>query len=529
MRLPPLPFRIALLLVLALGWIQQSDAAPPLVPSPNAKFAPVPAGPPDRFQPDPNIGPADPTDSLSGVAFLSSAKARRLGLRPDKLPPGPGIPGPQPQTLSDGSQYTLQVTNDAQQDTEPTDRTLTIGSTTYTTVASIKYLFTGPAPNQNRFRNYFATTTDFSTWTRGELPMPTGYTQSGDPLMDENSYTTGIAPLRKYVTGIIFQDYTGPTVVPNAIGVWHSDDGGMTWSQPTLAAVNTDQNFFLDKPAINVSQWSGNNGTVFIAYMLVDLRPSNPSQLLVARSTDGGVTFSQPVLVTSGNIEGPQILTSPYGDKVYVLWADYTLNAIRMSTSTSSLLVWTAGETAATGSLVTPSTQYLNGGSGVRALTLPMARYNWVKNCVSVVWHEFESSSSNQTDIFYVAKTASGWQTKKRISPTTNDQFMPGFDFDSLGRFMVTFYDRSQDPNNLLYRESWARTDYFGNVLSSGVLAVPDSNPCYAANPCQKPFIGDYQDSWWWNFSDQYGNRFNAVWTQQTSNTTGNIYVTGIQ
>jgi len=29
--------------------------------------------------------------------------------------------------------------------------------------------------------------------------------------------------------------------------------------------------------------------------------------------------------------------------------------------------------------------------------------------------------------------------------------------------------------------------------------------------------------------TDQYGNRFNAVWTQQTRNTTGNIYVTGIQ
>jgi hypothetical protein len=364
--------------------------------------------------------------------------------------------------------------------------------------------------------------------------MPAGYTQSGDPLMDENSSTTGIAPLRKYVTGIIYQDNsTNRDVAPNAIGVWHSDDGGITWSQPTLAATNSDQNFFLDKPAINVSQWAGNNGTVFVAYMLLDLR-SNPTapQLRIVRSTDGGITFSQSFLVTSGNIEGPQILTSPYGDKVYVLWPDYTLNAIRMKTSTSSLLLWSEGETAATGNLVPNSAPYLNGGTGVRATTLPMARYNWVNNSVSVVWHEFESSSSNQTDIFYVAKTANGWQAKKRINTTAlNDQFMPGFDFDSSGHFMVTFYDRSQDPSNLLYKESWVRTDYLGNVLGSGALSVPASDPCAYASPCTIPFIfiGDYQDSWWWNFSDQYGNRFNGAWTQQTSNTTGNIYVTGIQ
>jgi hypothetical protein len=523
-------FSTALLIVVALVWVPESEAAPPLALSPSAHFAPVPAGPPDRIQPDPNIGPADPTDSMSGVAFLSSEKARRLGLRPEGVPrPGSGGPVPQPLTLSDGSQYTLTVTNDAQQDTEPTVRTLTIGSTTYTTVASIKYLFTGPSPNRNRFRNYFATTTDFSTWTRGELPMPTGYKQSGDPLMDENSYTTGIAPLRKYVTGIIYQDNsTSNDVVPNAIGVWHSDDGGLTWSQPTLVAVNSDPLVFLDKPAINVSQWFGNNGTVFVAYIKINFPPNPTNHLLVARSTDGGVTFSAPSEVTSGDIEGPQILTSPYGDKVYALWADYSLNAMRMSTSSSSLLSWTAGETATTGSFLPNRnpTQNLNGGTGVRAVTLPMARYNWVKNSVSLVWHEFESSTSDKTDIFYVAKTSSGWQAKKRVNPTTlNDQFMPGFDFDSSGRFMVTFYDRSQDPNNLLYKESWARIDYLGNVLGSGALSVPPSDP----NAYLNKFIGDYQDSWWWNFSDQYGNRFNAAWVEQTSSTTGNIYVTGIQ
>jgi hypothetical protein len=513
------------LLIVVLGGAHELAAAPPFEPTQKLPLAPVPGGPSDRFQPDPSVGPRDPVDSLSGVAFLSSDKARLLGLRPGSVTvPTTGSQVPQSQaTLADGSQYTLAVTNDSQQDVEASDRTLTIGSTAYTTVASIKYVFVGPPPNNNRFRNHFATTTNFSTWTTGMLPMPSGYTQSGDPLMDENSYTTGIAPLRKYVTGIIFQDNN--VAAPNAIGVWRSDDGGITWSQPTLIVNNTSF-VILDKPAINVSQWSGNKGTVFVTYIKVDERAGGTNQLLVARSTDGGVTFSQPVVVASGEIEGPQILTSPYGDKVYVLWADYSLNAIRMSTSTSALLTWTAAETAATGNLVTDKAPNLNGGHGVRAQTLPMARYNWVNNAVSVVWHEYESSTSSNTDIFYIAKTSAGWQAKRRINvTTTNDQFIPGFDFRSDGNGIVTFYDRSQDSNNLLYKESWVRIDYLGNVLASGTLSVPASDP----NAYLNNFVGDYQDSWYWTFSDQYGNRCNSAWVQQTSGTTGNIYVTGIQ
>jgi hypothetical protein len=46
-------------------------------------------------------------------------------------------------------------------------------------------------------------------------------------------------------------------------------------------------------------------------------------------------------------------------------------------------------------------------------------------------------------------------------------------------------------------------------------------------------FIGDYQSSWFWSFSDVYGGRFNAVWTQQTIPSQGfklsDIDVTGIK
>jgi hypothetical protein len=415
---------------------------------------------------------------------------------------------------------------------EPSVISISIGSSTYTASTYIQRLPTGLTQPQFRYRNYAAATVDLTNpnWTRTLLPIPSGYTQSGDPWMDENSFSDGIAPKRIYVAGIIFQDTSctmNGCVPPNAIGLWHSDNGGLTWSQPTLVDVNLNSGaIFLDKPAVAVATYSGTKGSVYVAYNK-DIVGS-PSQILVAKSTDGGLTFAPPAAVASGNIVGAQILTQPLSDKVYLIWVDYGLNAIRMSTSTGPAISWTTPETAATGNMV-PGTDPQNTLNGnVKATTLPTARYNWVANAVSVAWHEFESSSPGaHTDIYYTAKTSSGWQPKKRINVnTTNDQFMPGMDFDNSGNLMVTFYDRSQNSANQLYMESWQRIDYLGNRLDFGTLSFAPSDP----NLFNDRFIGDYQTSWFLNFSDAYGSRFNAAWTQQTvGGTLGDIFMTGIK
>jgi hypothetical protein len=533
MRLrPPLP--IALAIALGLGWIQQSAASPPAIPSPNPEVAPVPAGPPDAFQLAPGVGPADVRDILTGVAYESSDRVshqpKTTGPQNSGLFPQPSWPS---ASVASGPVYTYDVINNQNQNVEPSVISISIGSTTYTSAGFIQRLPTGLTQPQFRYRNAVATTSSLTTpnWTYTTLPIPTGYTQSGDPLMDENAYSDGIAPHRIYLTGIIFQDtsctQTG-CVSPNAIGLWHSDNGGLTWSQPTLVdSVLHGGTLFLDKPAVAVASYGfGWRGTVYVAYNKDTF--GQASQLLVAKSSDGGITFGAPVLVTSGNVVGVQILTQPFSDKIYLLWVDFDLNAIRMSTSNGFATSWTAPETAATGNMVAESQNGARLNDNVRGLTLPVARYNWVANDVSVAWHEFESLVPGaHTDIFYTAKTSTGWKAKKRINANTaNDQFMPGMDFDSNGKLIVTFYDRSQDPPNLLYLESWQRIDYLGNRLDFGTVSTPFSNP----NSFGDRFIGDYQSSWFWTFSDAFGSRFNAVWTKQINNTSlGAIDVTGIQ
>jgi hypothetical protein len=493
----------------------------------NLSTAPV-AGQ-DPGAPELRDRPADPTDSLSGVAFLSTEKARSLGLeprlssggppRPESPPGGPAVPS--------GPIYTYNVSNNLNQNVEASVLSITIGASTFTTATYFQYIPTGLSLPSTRARNYAASTSSLTTpsWTRTELPISSAYTQSGDPLMDENSFSSGIAPHRMYTVGVIFQD--AAFVPPNAIGLWHSDDGGLTWSQPTLVSVTFNNGTFLDKPAVAVATYSGNVGALYVAYTL--LITNQPNQILVAKSLDGGNTFAPAVTVATGNIEGAQILTQPYSDKVYLVWVDFGLNAIRMSTSTGPATSWTTPETAATGNMVAHPNEFLNGN--VRSPTLPVARFNSVANCVSVAWHEFESSAPGaHTDIYYAAKTSSGWQPKKRINANTaNDQFQPGVGVDNSGNLMVTFYDRSQDPANKYYLESWQRIDYLGNRLDGGSVNTPLSDP----NSFGTMFIGDYQTNFFWNFSDVYGSRFNAAWTQQTIPYGGVMYgdidLTGIK
>src|SRR5262249_53012313 len=74
--------------------------------------------------------------------------------------------------------------------------------------------------------------------------------------------------------------------------VSRSTDGGLTWSAPVT--LDNEGNFV----HLN-TQTVGPDGTVYISYVQDD--PAGHSTQFVARSTDGGVTFSSRVAVTTLN------------------------------------------------------------------------------------------------------------------------------------------------------------------------------------------------------------------------------------
>jgi len=384
----------------------------------------------------------------------------------------------------------INASADSLQDVEPYVITMSAGGVDRTVASYIKYESASVA------HIHYASTTDFSTFTRGTMPMPGGYALSGDPFMDENPYSGGVAPNRIYCVGMAFNN--AEQNAPNAIAVWHSDpsDNGNFTAAATIAD-NRGAGYFLDKPAMAVSWHNSTDlGYVYLAYVSYDYVNSN-SAIVVARSTDGGASFPQKTVIayrpnSNAAVANPQIVVAPGTGYVYVLWVDFGLNQIQMARSTDNGVTFGAHEVAASGTM---STGNLNGG--IRAETVPMARFNAAANSVDVVWHD---NGANGTEVEYAYKDTTGWHRPSLpvTQFTANDQFMPAIDYNGSGNIVITYYDRHADPTNTAYRAYEAYLTAQGSRIDANDNWMGGFDSTASGT---NPFIGDYQSVWDWTFA----------------------------
>lgn len=344
--------------------------------------------------------------------------------------------------------------------------------------------------------------------------------------MAVNPYSYGIAGKRMYCSGILFnRGQEGASL--NSIGLWRSDDGRRTWLGPTIVASENGGGFFLDKPAIAVSWYSGNLGYVYLTW--VKLYVSNPSanSIWIARSTDGGLSFSDYQALTYDEVQGPQVVVDSSNGYVYAMWVNWTNNDIRSSRSPNQGVNFEGHEVVGGGNLLMRGAT-INGN--VKANTLPMARYNWSYPRVMVVWHGYGEAG---TDIYYAYKgctsncNAYGWEVQRRINDvTTRDQFMPAIDFNSNGNVVIAFYDRRDDlasvclDQNGNMQANVCYHQYFAYVYPDGTPIPNEPNrrmSSFASNPGYHDgsdgpanFIGDYQDIWDHQFPE--GEKATSGW-----------------
>ncbi|MCP3979746.1 MAG: hypothetical protein GY716_10530 [bacterium] len=126
-----------------------------------------------------------------------------------------------------------------------------------------------------------------------------------------------------------FQEETSiaadPTNANTIVGVWqdfvtikygYSSDGGASFQNGVMEfASRPDERYF--DPAIAAA----GNGVFYVA--MIGFGGTQSGGLIVAKSTDGGKTFSSPLRINSGG-DKPYLTVDPVNGNVYVVWAEST-------------------------------------------------------------------------------------------------------------------------------------------------------------------------------------------------------------
>jgi hypothetical protein len=380
------------------------------------------------------------------------------------------------------------------------------------------------------------TSTGFTPMAITNLALPAGYTVSADPWLSQSTFDDGVAPRRIYLTGIVFnRDANGNGVSPSLIRTWFSNDGGATWNNGWNVDSRLAGEPFLDKPATDVSSYSGTRGYFYAAY--VEFGDNGTQRLLAGRNINGvsgrcnavspfrcyQPTFTRTEITAANFPQGAQVVTNPANGHVYILWYTQTSpSTIRMRRSIDGTMtgfepgeIIVANNFNYTWDVVPPP-------NGMRSPTLPHARFNPVTNRLMLTWHGTDAGS--QTSAVYYTSfdpdalvPGSPVPTRTRID-AAGHQHQPSLDNDDFGNVMITYYSNQADGLNRSFQLYGVYLSSAGAVLSGPTVLNATQNA--------PGFVGDYRDNFYWTSTDIDGARWNTSWVPSATRRTT---ITGVK
>jgi hypothetical protein len=310
---------------------------------------------------------------------------------------------------------------------------------------------------------------------------------AGDPIMDWDNEN------RLFYGGISFN-----RTIPNPSGRVIPQNGDVivsTWKRDSSAPLGMDHlrtvvvgqgtpsqlGRFNDKPSLRVDDWanSPHEGNVYISWTLFP--GFGNDQILFARSTDHGATFSRPMKISKriAVAQGSDIAVAPDGT-VYVFWRQFDVfvpgidNAIVFVKSTDGGQTFSNPQVAR--SIVPYDRRDVNvGGFGAgdcgdgpsecvsgfvfhRTVSLPQAVAD-ADGSVYVTWEQLIPAADNgdtyrpdgQSQAVVSKSTDGGatWSAPVAIDPNpTGHQWWPNIEFDrTTGTIVAIYYDSREDPD----------------------------------------------------------------------------------
>ena len=340
---------------------------------------------------------------------------------------------------------------------------------------------------------YTRTSDGGQTWSSGVLTgitrnnpgTPFDYGAAGDPSVFYGDNGTA------YFACLAFDRSFGRS----AIVVEKSKDGGATWSKPVAVAHSESLSLVHDKEMMTVDNAPASpfHGRVYVAWTEFMGDPdASPSVEVISHSSDNGKTWSKPKVLSGApsGVEGSHPAVGPDGT-IYVSWCSgiqicvngTAASQIMVTKSTDGGKTWTDPVVAASLNSL-PATLP---GDKFRVNSLPTTAVNPVNGDVYVSY----AGEATDANVYVVRSTDGGdtWSKPLKMRPGSEDQFFQWMRISPAGILWICAYDQHWNAGTLLDMSCWKSKDgvTFGKAAR---YTTESSDPAH--DGFGGLFIGDY-------------------------------------
>jgi hypothetical protein len=284
----------------------------------------------------------------------------------------------------------------------------------------------------------------------------------------------------------------------------------------------------LDKELMAIDATGGtNNDRIYL------VATEFPSERIIAAHTTSlsPLTFSSFQFISATGSTGSMPAVAPNGD-VYVVWTSggNTLQMVKSANGGSNFINPDSADPAAAKTIATFTTlPFLATPAGPSVLkTAPFAQMAIDSTATGSPTRGFiyvafaatpPGGGTDHTDIFFTRSTDGGvtWQTPRDISSglaatigqdtTTNDNWMPSITVSPVnGHIYITYYDRRDDPMNMLVRVYRSLSTDGGLTFANAPLGASQFTPIagFSEAGASNNYWGEYN----WSTADTNGLHF---------------------
>lgn len=328
-----------------------------------------------------------------------------------------------------------------------------------------------------------------ANWSNSLLPLPTGFTGAEAAAVSYSFPNTFV------ITAHVFPGPSDGTTV-----FYISTDNGTTFSPPLIVApgygtyINNDETNIVT----DVGQSSPYLGNIYVLYNhQFNVANGGNSTAFFQRSIDNGVTWAQPVLLSSesNQVERPDAAISLTGI-VYTAWV--TVNpSFRFIVRTSLDGGATFQQGVQVSDVVPVPSPLPVTGYNFRVLTFASISVDRsVGPFTGKAYAIWQDNRKGYSDIFMSTSTNNGmnWSTPVSITgaPAGSQNFFPAIDVDPLtGVVNIIYY--SNQINGFDLDVYVARSINGGQSFTNTRVTIQSFNP-NGLSPTPVPLIGDYID-----------------------------------